>query len=48
MSEVIDTTILDRLVSAVEKVKQRLLRATQVLENAAIPYAVAGGNAVGA
>jgi hypothetical protein len=37
---------LDRVVSAVEKVRQRLLRATEVLERAGIPYAVAGGNAV--
>jgi hypothetical protein len=37
---------LDRVVSAVEKVRQRLLRAAATLEAAAIPYAVAGGNAV--
>jgi hypothetical protein len=37
---------LDRVVSAVEKVRERLLRATRVLEGAGIPYAVAGGNAV--
>lgn len=39
---------LDRMVSAVEKVKERLLRATAALENAAVPYAVIGGNAVAA
>jgi hypothetical protein len=33
---------------AVWKVKDRLLRATAALENAAVPYAVVGGNAVGA
>lgn len=37
---------LDRVVAAVEKVRQRLLRATGVLEAARVPYAVAGGNAV--
>jgi hypothetical protein len=39
---------LDRMVSAVEKVRQRLLRTTRLLEAAGIPYAVAGGNAVAA
>ncbi len=39
---------LDRMVSAVEKVRERLLRATQALENARVDYAVAGGNAVAA
>ena len=38
--------ILDRAVAAVEKVRERLLRATTALENAQIPYAVVGGNAV--
>jgi hypothetical protein len=37
---------LDRMVSAVEKVRQRLLRATSAMDAAKIPYAVAGGNAV--
>ena len=37
---------LDRVVLAVELVRQRLLRATAALESAQIPYAVAGGNAV--
>jgi hypothetical protein len=36
----------DRVVSAVEKVRQRLLRAATALEAAKVPYAVAGGNAV--
>lgn len=36
------------MVNAVERVRQRLLRATQVLEQANIPYAVIGGNAVAA
>lgn len=39
---------LDRMVSAVEKVKERLLRAAAALENASVLYAVAGGNAVAA
>jgi hypothetical protein len=39
---------LDRMVRAVEKVRQRLLRATAALERAGVPYAVAGGNAVAA
>lgn len=34
--------------SAVEKVRQRLLRATSALERHGIPYAVIGGNAVAA
>ena len=38
---------LDRVVNAVEKVRQRLLRAAAALEAAGVPYAVAGGNAVG-
>jgi hypothetical protein len=38
--------ILDRMVIAVEKVKARLQRAAALLENAGIPYAVVGGNAV--
>jgi hypothetical protein len=36
------------MVRAVEKVKERLLRAATALEKAAIPYAVIGGNAVAA
>ena len=39
---------LDRAVSAVEKVRERLLHATAALENAGLAYAVAGGNAVAA
>ena len=33
---------LERVVRAVEKVRERLLRATAALEKAGIPYAVAG------
>src|SRR5215204_3158012 len=39
---------LDRMVNAVEKVRQRLLRAAGALAGARVPYAVAGGNAVAA
>ncbi len=39
---------LERMVRAVEKVKERVRRASAALESAGIPYAVAGGNAVAA
>jgi hypothetical protein len=39
---------LDRMVRAVEKVRERLLRAVAALEMAHVPYAVVGGNAVAA
>jgi hypothetical protein len=39
---------LERMERAVWKVKDRLLRATAALESAGVPYAVVGGNAVGA
>jgi hypothetical protein len=39
---------LDRMVRAVEKVRERLLHATDALNRAGIAYAVAGGNAVAA
>jgi hypothetical protein len=39
---------LERMERAVWKVKDRLLRVTSALENAHVPYAVVGGNAVGA
>ena len=39
-------TALERMVRAVEKVRARLLRAIATLEQAGVPYAVAGGNAV--
>ncbi len=41
-------TILDRMASAVDKVRDRLLRATAALESAEVLYAVVGGNAVAA
>jgi len=43
-----DMTLLDRMVLAVERVRDRLVRATGALEAAGVPYAVAGGNAVAA
>ena len=39
---------LERMDRAVEKVRDRLLRATAVLEQAGVPYAVIGGHAVAA
>lgn len=38
----------ERMIRAVEKIKERLQRAVMVLEGAGIPYAVVGGNAVAA
>jgi len=38
----------ERMIEAVQAVRDRALRATAALENAGIPYAVAGGNAVAA
>ena len=38
----------DRMIEAVEAVRQRALRATKALAQAGIPYAVTGGNAVAA
>jgi len=39
---------LQRMVNAVEKVRDRLKRSTKALEEAKVPYAVVGGNAVAA
>src|SRR5438445_12459180 len=47
-THVISSLAWERMVTAVEKVRDRLRRATQALEAAGIPYAVAGGNAVAA
>lgn len=41
-------SVLDRMEQAVEKVKDRLLRAARALENAGVSYAIIGGNAVAA
>jgi len=43
-----DGSILDRMVLAVEKVRDRLKRTAVTLKAAGIPYAVVGGNAVAA
>src|SRR5690242_19445066 len=43
-----DEALLERMVRAVEKVRERLRRAAAALESAGVPYAVAGGNAVAA
>lgn len=48
MSVLLQPFSLDRMVVAVERVRERLLRATAALEQAGVPYAVAGGNAVAA
>lgn len=40
--------LLERMMRAVEKVRDRLLRATRALDLAGVPYAVVGGNAVAA
>jgi len=40
--------VLERMILAVEKVRERLRRATSALDGVGIPYAVIGGNAVAA
>lgn len=47
-NHVVSAIAWERMVNAVEKVRQRLRRAAQALEESQIPYAVAGGNAVAA
>ena len=39
---------VDRIVRAVERVRERLLRAASALDKSGVPYAVIGGNAVAA
>jgi hypothetical protein len=46
MSTLFSFDVLDRMVAAVEKVRDRLARATAALDRAGVPYAVVGGNAV--
>jgi Uncharacterised nucleotidyltransferase len=41
-----DIDIIERMVRAVERVRDRMQRAAAALETAGIPYAVVGGNAV--
>ena len=43
-----DMSLLDRMVLAVERVRDRLLRASSALNAAGVPYAIVGGNAVAA
>ena len=43
-----DKVLLERMVRAVEKVRERMERAAGALGAAGVPYAVAGGNAVAA
>ena len=43
-----DESLLERMVLAVEKVRERMRRAAAALESARLPYAVVGGNAVAA
>jgi hypothetical protein len=45
---VIGAVSWERMIGAVEKVRERLRRSTAALEQAKIPYAVVGGNAVAA
>jgi hypothetical protein len=40
--------VFDRMFGAVEKVRERLERACKALEEAQVPYAIIGGNAVAA
>jgi hypothetical protein len=47
-THVVSALALERMVTAVEKVRDRLRRACQALEEADVKYAVAGGNAVAA
>jgi Uncharacterised nucleotidyltransferase len=47
-THVISDLAWERMVTAVEKVRARLRRAAKALEEAKIPYAVVGGNAVAA
>lgn len=47
-THVVSDLAWERMVTAVEKVRDRLRRAAQALEQAQIPYAVIGGNAVAA
>lgn len=46
MPPVLGPFSLEKMVRAVELVRERLLRATGALEAARLPYAVAGGNAI--
>ena len=47
-THVVSSLAWERMVTAVEKVRDRLRRAAGALEQAGIPYALAGGNAIAA
>src|SRR5688572_26273562 len=47
-THVISALAWERMVTAVEKVRDRLRRVARALEDAQIPYAIVGGNAVAA
>ena len=47
-THVVSQLAWERMVTAVEKVRERLRRAAKALEDGQIPYAVVGGNAVAA
>src|SRR5689334_1832274 len=47
-THVVSPLAWERMVTAVEKVRERLRRAAEALEQARVPYAVVGGNAVAA
>ena len=47
-THVVSELAFQRMVTAVEKVRERLRRTAAALEQAQIPYAVIGGNAVAA
>jgi hypothetical protein len=48
MADILGEISWERMIRAVEKVRDRLLRAARALNDAGVPYAVAGGNAVAA
>lgn len=47
-THIVSAQAWERMVTAVEKVRERMRRAAAALEQAGIPYAIAGGNAVAA
>jgi hypothetical protein len=48
MTVVFGDDVLERMVQAVEEVRDRMRRAAVALSKAGVPYAIIGGNAVGA
>jgi len=47
-SAIVGAVCWERMIRAVERVRERLRRAVAALKAAGVPYAVAGGNAVAA